>query len=204
MTATAAEYVALKPTDGSDDPWWACLLRRCRTAFDFVIMAMLAAIAVFIIFFLLVLLDEKNVAEFSMDLAAVDGLNGTVGRTVSPGFGLTVKVANPRTWQAWCSDGGEVVVSYAGVSLAWGRVPSFCVARKGTAELTAAASGRGVGLSDDLRRRFATEWSTSTASVVAEMKLFYDGNGWPCMYAYRGVSLIRRGLALQGKEAPDA
>lgn len=76
-----------------------------------------------------------------------------------------------------------LVVSYAGVSFAWGSVLDFCVARRGELELTAAVSGRGISLSDDLRRRFTTEGNMGTGRVVLEMKLFYDGNGWPGMYA---------------------
>lgn len=96
------------------------------------------------------------------------------------------------------------MVSYDGVSLAWERVPGFCVPKKGTVELTAAAAGKGVGLSEHSRRRFAAEWNAGTAQVVAEMKLYYNGNGWRGLYGYEGVSLLSRELALGGQEAPHA
>ncbi|OQU76883.1 hypothetical protein SORBI_3010G228200, partial [Sorghum bicolor] len=150
-----------------------------------------------------------SVAKFSVDIAAVERLNGTTvvgARTVSPGFSLTARVENPRVLTDWCSTGGQAVVSYAGVSLAWGPVPAFCVPKKGAAELTVAAAGRGVGLSDDLRRRFGAEWNMGMAQVAVEMKLFYDGNGcyWIGWRAYQGVSLVWRQLTLPGQGAPHA
>uniref|UniRef100_K3Y382 Uncharacterized protein n=1 Tax=Setaria italica TaxID=4555 RepID=K3Y382_SETIT len=146
-------------------------------------------------------IDDGKVARFSVDLAGFEGLNATVGRAVSPGFNLTAEVENPRALVPWCSVGGQAVVSYGGVSLAWAPVPGFCAPRKGAAELAVAAKGSGVGLSDDLRRRFVAEWNAGTARVVPGMKLFYDGNGWSGTCAYQGVSLVRRELALLGQGA---
>uniref|UniRef100_A0ACD5YQ53 Uncharacterized protein n=1 Tax=Avena sativa TaxID=4498 RepID=A0ACD5YQ53_AVESA len=121
--------------------------------------------------------DPNDLAEFSIDLAALEGLNGTaVGRTtVSPAFNLTVRVENPCL-QPWCFNGGEVLVSYAGVALAWGRVPVLCVPRSAAAELTVLPWGRDVGLSEDLLQRLLSEWPMGTAQVLVEMKIFHPIN----------------------------
>lgn len=206
MAAMAEDYVPLRepPIHDPGDPRW----RRSKSVLRYILLAMIWA---FIIRYIQVCFDERNVARFSVNLDAFGGMNTTTvaaGRTVSPWFILTVKAENTRAWQSWCCAGGELVVSYDGVSLAWERVPGFCMPRKGTVELTVAAAGKGVGLSDDSRRRFAAEWNTGTAQVVAEMKLFYNGNGWRGTYGYKGVSLVSRKLALlrgqDDQEAPHA
>ncbi|TVU35352.1 hypothetical protein EJB05_17238, partial [Eragrostis curvula] len=94
---------------------------------------------------------------------------------------------DPRHLQAWCLNGGEVVVSYAGVALAWGQVPGFCVPRKEVREFILLLWGRGVGLSEDLHRRLASELLTGTTQVLAEMKLSYDANHWTPSEAYNGT-----------------
>ncbi|XP_066369050.1 uncharacterized protein [Miscanthus floridulus] len=180
--------------------------RHCKRALKLICCAIAVAHAVFRV---LAKIDDNSVAKFSVDIASVEGLNGTTvvgARTVSPGFSLTARVENPRALTDWCSTGGQAVVSYAGVSLAWGPVPAFCVPKKGAAELTVAASGTGVGLSDDLRTRFGAEWNMGMALVEVEMKLFYDGNGcsWIGTSAYQGVSVVWRQLTLPGQGAPHA
>ncbi|GJM90410.1 hypothetical protein PR202_ga06687 [Eleusine coracana subsp. coracana] len=216
---------------GSDDPW-----RRCSiSALWYILNAMLW---VYMISYARAGFEQEKVARFSVNLDAFGGMNTTAatGCMVSPWFNLTAKVENPRARQAWCCAGGEVVVSYDGVSLAWGRVPGFCggidcssllclsncryrpflllwwgrvpdfcVLRKGELELTlaaVAAAGKGIGLSNDSRRRFAAKRNSGTAQVVAEMKLFYHGNGWwRDLYAYQGVSLLSRNLVLHNHDA---
>uniref|UniRef100_A0ACD5WWZ6 Uncharacterized protein n=1 Tax=Avena sativa TaxID=4498 RepID=A0ACD5WWZ6_AVESA len=135
--------------------------------------------------------DPNDLAEFSINLAALEGLNGTaVGRTtVSPAFNLTVRVENPCL-QPWCFNGGEVLVSYAGVALAWGPVPALCVRRSAAAELTVLPWGRDVGLSEDLRQRLLSEWPMGTAQVLVEMKIFHPIN-WmhSSKLSYIGTSL---------------
>ncbi|KAG2613672.1 hypothetical protein PVAP13_4KG409100 [Panicum virgatum] len=183
--------------DGMDHrPWWPRVRRLCRTARD---LLAAAAAAAFLIWVAQYFIDVRKVARFSVDLAGMEGLNATGGRTVSPAFVLTARVENPRALVPWCSAGGQAVVSYGGVSLAWGPVPAFCAPAKGSAELAVAAEGRGVGLSDGLRRALVAEWSAGTARAVVEMKLLYDGNGWSGTPAYEGVSLVRRQLTLPGQ-----
>ncbi|OEL33687.1 hypothetical protein BAE44_0005294 [Dichanthelium oligosanthes] len=201
MAGIADEFdVSLKkPIDSTEHHrWW----RRCKIARDVILMAVAAAFYIWLVQFFI---DDRKVARISVDLASFEGLNATVvgrTRTVSPGFSLAARVENPRALVLWCSVGGRAVVSYSGVSLAWGPVLGFCAPTKGATELAVAAEGRGVGLSDDLRERFVAEWSNGTARVVAEMKLLYDGNGWSGTLAYEGVSLVRRELELPGQGVP--
>ncbi|KAJ1254964.1 hypothetical protein BS78_K302100 [Paspalum vaginatum] len=108
-----------------------------------------------------------DVPEYTVGLAAFRGLNNaTLGRTVSPAFDLT----------AWCHNHGELVVSYAGVALAWGRVPALCVPRRSSASFTVVTWGKGVYLSDELRQRLTTEWRAGTAKAFVDMKLHYYPN----------------------------
>ncbi|CAO2183097.1 unnamed protein product [Urochloa humidicola] len=130
-----------------------------------------------------------EVATFSVEFVGFQGLNATLGNVVSPTFSLKVRVENPRDLQPWCSNGGKVVVSYSGVALAWGDVPGFCVQRKAMKDLVLLAWGKGVGLSEGLRRRLASELFAGTAQVLVEMKLFNDANDWSPSETYSGTSL---------------
>lgn len=125
-------------------------------------------------------LSSVNVAaQYTVHLAALEGLsNATVGHTVAPAFNITVRARNPNTYQAWCHNHGEAVVSYAGVALASGRVPGFCVQRRWAANFTvvALAPGKGVRLSDYLRGRLTSEWRAGAAKVLLEMELHYYPN----------------------------
>ncbi|TVU00057.1 hypothetical protein EJB05_54550, partial [Eragrostis curvula] len=204
MTVMEDDYAPLEPNDGSGEPRWARPLRNCKFPVSYILLAMM--LALLICCYIQASVDEYKVARFSVGVDAFGGLTTTNATTavVSPWFVLAAKVENPRAWQPWRCAGGEAVVSYGGVSLAWGRVPGFVAPGKGSVVVTAAAAGKGVGLSEGLRRRFAAELSNGTAKVVAEMKLFYDGNGLPGLYGYKGVSLVSREVALQGRQAPDA
>ncbi|KAJ1286832.1 hypothetical protein BS78_03G382200 [Paspalum vaginatum] len=122
-----------------------------------------------------------EVATFSVELAGFDGLNATtLGNIVSPAFSL----------KPWGSNGGKVVVTYSGLALAWGDVPGFTVQKKAATELALVPWGRGVGLSENLRRRLASELFAGTVQVMVEMKLFSDANDWgPTSSTYSGASL---------------
>jgi len=138
---------------------------------------------------LLVANDAKEATEFSMELAASEGLgNATAGGTLlSPAFGLKLRAKNARVLQPWCCDnGGEVVVSYSGAALAWGRVPPFCVERRAPTELTLVPWGRGVGLTEDVRQRLASELRVGTLQGTVGMKLFYDARDWSSPPSYWG------------------
>ncbi|TVT99058.1 hypothetical protein EJB05_55614, partial [Eragrostis curvula] len=123
-----------------------------------------------------------------MELAAFEGLNATIAgdTTVSAAFTLKMRVESPGVLLLWCSNGAEVVVSYAGVALAWGDLPGFCVERSGDMELTVKPWGRGVGLSEELRRRLDTEWRAGTAQMLVHVKLFYSRSLSPADDIYEG------------------
>ncbi|KQK22078.1 hypothetical protein BRADI_1g65020v3, partial [Brachypodium distachyon] len=116
--------------------------------------------------------DPNELAEFSVDLADVEGLVNA--RTVSPSFNLTVRVANPSAVHTLCLNGGEALVSYAGVGIARSHVvPALCVPRGAAAELTVVPWGWDVGLTEDVRRRLVSEWRVGAAEVSVEMKIFH-------------------------------
>ncbi|TVT99061.1 hypothetical protein EJB05_55618, partial [Eragrostis curvula] len=112
-----------KPADGLDDAWE----RRMQTV-RYVQGCIWAASLVVLMLVYVFGTGATEVASFSAQDARRD----------------------PRHLQAWCLNGGEVVASYAGVALAWGQVPGFCVPRKEVREFILLLWGRGV-----LVRRFA-------------------------------------------------
>lgn len=154
----------------------------------------------------------SNAAEkvkYTLDLAAVEGMDvaaaataGAGGSTViSPAFNLTLRVENPRTFRPWCLDRGDVVVSYSGVALAWGRVPGFCVRRRAMAELTVVPWGKDVRLSEDLRDLLVSELQQGTAKVSVEMKLHYYANfGMAAFAPSSGTTSISQELLLDSWE----
>ena len=159
-------------------------------------------------------LDAREATEFSVQLAGVqfqglDAAAATLGggaRTVvSSRFTLRVRAENSHTVvKPWCYGGGGAVVSYAGVAFAWGQVPRFCVERRRTpTELTVIAWGRGVGLSEDLRRRLASDWRMGAAQVEVEMKLFYEEKGSSTSEKNNGPVLQSFQLTLRHGEHHD-
>jgi hypothetical protein len=135
-------------------------------------------------------------AVFTAGLVSFSGLNATVGPTVSPAFTLKVHVENPSFVQPWCSNGGEVVVSYSGVALAWGHVPAFCVRRSSLLKLEVLTWGWEVGLSKDLRRHLGSQWRNGTAQISVEMRLFSpdrwtqtDAGGVESLYQFVPITI---------------
>ncbi|KAF0916693.1 hypothetical protein E2562_011544 [Oryza meyeriana var. granulata] len=145
-------------------------------------------------------------AEYTVDLAAVEGMDVaaavTAGRTVvSPAFNLTLRAKNPRTFWPWCFDRGDVVVSYSGVALAWGRVPGFCVQRRSTAKLTVVPWGKDVHLSEVLRERFVSQLQEGTAKFYVDMNLQYYANfGMAAFAPSVGTTSVLRELSLGGRD----
>ena len=182
----ADKEVAPEPTDFIVDPREEALL-RARNAITGV-----CFVAIFVVAFI-ALVGEPTTedAVFTMELAAFTGLNATVGPTVSPAFTLKVCVKNPSAVQRWCSDGGEVIVSYSDVALAWGQVPALCVRGGATSELAVLPWGWEVGLSEDLRRRLVSEWWTGTAQLSVDMRLFSPDCGSRYRSFYRFEHMLK-------------
>jgi hypothetical protein len=180
-----------EPIDVILDPREQVLL-RARNAITGVLF--LASLVVMIV--VLVSLPQTEDAVFTVGLVSFSGLNATVGPTVSPGFTLKLHVGNPSIVRPWCSNGGGVVVSYAGVALAWAHVPAFCVRRSSASELTVLPWGWEVGLSEDLRRRLLLEWRMGTSQISVEMRLFspeswtqLDDGGVESLYRFEPISI---------------
>jgi hypothetical protein len=73
---------------------------------------------------------------------------------------------------------GTVAVSYGGAVLAWGRAPEFCVAEGAQKRVRMVALGAGVGLSDELRGRMASERRSGSAEVDVDIVLESYMDGW--------------------------
>jgi len=169
---------APEPIFFSDDPTTRFLYKAHRVSMYTMMIAMLPVMALG-----LLTPTMDDVAEYTITdaAAAFEGPhnNATLGRhtmVASPAFDLTVRVENRQLFVGWCHNHGEVVVSYSGVALAWGRVPGFCLPRRSAANFTVVTWGERVYLSDDLRKRLATEWHAGTAKVNVDLKLHYYPN----------------------------
>uniref|UniRef100_A0A0D9V698 Late embryogenesis abundant protein LEA-2 subgroup domain-containing protein n=1 Tax=Leersia perrieri TaxID=77586 RepID=A0A0D9V698_9ORYZ len=110
---------------------------------------------------------------FSVRIAGYESINpGRPGAAVSPSFTVALRKMNGA-----CVDRAAVTVLYSGVALGWARVePRDCVAPRQEPlrrELEVVARGQGVGLSERLRRRMASEWRSSGAlELDVDVKMF--------------------------------
>ncbi|CAN6207785.1 unnamed protein product [Urochloa humidicola] len=122
--------------------------------------------------------------EFSVQLPAIKGLDTppllavTPGgpASISPAFNVTLHASNRRATRR-CYHNGEALVSYAGFTLATGRVPGFCVPGKGAREIGFTASADGVVLQEDVLDRMAQERRVGTARLHVEVRLFRRDDG---------------------------
>ncbi|CAL4947817.1 unnamed protein product [Urochloa decumbens] len=157
-----------EPIDCSRHPWEARVLTARLT---FLVVSTLSVFALGVV--LLVATEAKEATEFSMELSAFEGLNATASETV----------LSPAWLHSVSSYTSRIPVSFnlgAPTVARWWRAPT---------ELPLLAWGREVGLSDDVRRRLASELHGGTAQVTVGMKLFYDAKGWSSPESYRGTSL---------------
>ncbi|KAL6615924.1 hypothetical protein ACP70R_038194 [Stipagrostis hirtigluma subsp. patula] len=197
MAKTAVNYDAPDVACFSDDPEMWLLHKAHRL----ILYALIIAVTPMMTLPLLFMPYIDEVPSYTVDLAAFQGLmtNATLGhRAVSPAFNLTVHAENRLAFQGWCHNHGEVVVSYGGAALAWGRVPGFCLRRRSAANFTLVAWGKGVHLSDELRGRLTSEWRKGTGKVFVEMKLHYYPNYYVFLpsISYPGTLSISQELIL--------
>ncbi|CAO2183086.1 unnamed protein product [Urochloa humidicola] len=187
-------YDAPEPMCFSDDPLTRFLYKAHKVFLNTLMVVSMVPVVVFVFF----IPSIDDVPHYTVDLAAFQGLNNaTFGHTVSPSFDLTVHVENRQFIEAWCHNHGEVVISYSGVALAWGRVPGFCLHRRSAANFTVVTWGKKVHLSDDLRKRLTTEWHTGTAKVNVDMKLhYYPNNLFLPIMSHPGTLSISQELML--------
>ncbi|CAO1945738.1 unnamed protein product [Urochloa humidicola] len=193
------DFFARKPIAvRSRDPWEKSMLAARTVLASAALLSIVGLIMVSA-----VATHARAATEFTMEVSGFAGLNATTltlgdGTTVSPSFTLKVRVENRRVLQPWCYNGGEVLVSYSGVALAWGHAPRFCMQRRAPTEFTVLAWGREIGLSADLCRRLASDFNMGTTQVGIEMKVFHDDKGLSSSGTFNGPSLHSFQLMLRG------
>ncbi|CAL5038418.1 unnamed protein product [Urochloa decumbens] len=118
--------------------------------------------------------------EFSVQLPAIKGLDMPASAaaaapgsplSISPAFNVTLHASNRRATRR-CYHNGEALVSYAGFTLATGRVPGFCVPAKGAREIRFPASADGVGLPEHVLDRMAREGHAGAVELDVDVRLF--------------------------------
>ncbi|CAO2197878.1 unnamed protein product [Urochloa humidicola] len=182
------DFFARKPIAvRSQDPWEKSMLAARAVLASATLLSMVGLIMVSA-----VATHARAATEFSMEVSGFAGPNATAlgdCTTVSPSFTLKVRVENRRVLQPWCYYGGEVLVSYSGVALAWGHAPRFCMQRRAPTEFRVLAWGREIGLSEDLCRHLASDFNMGTTQVGVEMKVFHDDKGLSSSGSFNGPSL---------------
>ncbi|KAL6846649.1 hypothetical protein ACP4OV_024097 [Aristida adscensionis] len=115
--------------------------------------------------------DEKPTA-CSVELVGAGGLEPAA--PALPAVDLIVRVVNGHAAYYLTHDGGDVVVSYAGVPLARGRTPAFELAGKEAAALPVRAASAGAGVPEDLLRLMAEERRRGVAQVQVEVGVRWE------------------------------
>ncbi|CAL5049465.1 unnamed protein product [Urochloa decumbens] len=103
--------------------------------------------------------SQDEPARYSVELVGATGIVPAAlapGAAAPPAFQLLVRLDNGRIidMNGGC---GDVVVSYAGVPLARGRVPALSVGTKKVATVAVDATSGGVGIPEDLFRLMSEE-----------------------------------------------
>ncbi|KAL6616135.1 hypothetical protein ACP70R_038405 [Stipagrostis hirtigluma subsp. patula] len=99
--------------------------------------------------------------EYWVKVAGVEGLDRSTGAATAPAFNITLRVnydllGNHR-FGPLCGKGGSAVVAYAGVPLARGDFPEFCVPAGVVGSVPVVATSEGLGLPDELYERMETQ-----------------------------------------------
>jgi hypothetical protein len=106
----------------------------------------------------------------SVHLAGYDGIDpGGAARVVSPAFNITLRLNDT------CVDRADVAVMYSGVALGWARVdPQDCAKRRWAKDVEVVARGVGVGLSERLRHRMASDWRSGTLELDIDVTTYKE------------------------------
>ncbi|KAL6616137.1 hypothetical protein ACP70R_038407 [Stipagrostis hirtigluma subsp. patula] len=109
--------------------------------------------------------------SFAVDLTGYEGIDpARAGRLVSPAFNVTIRMNNT------CVDSADVAVMYSGVALGWARVePRDCEEGRWGKDVEVVARGGGVGLSQRLRDRMASDWRSGVLELDVDLKKYYAG-----------------------------
>ncbi|RLN12487.1 hypothetical protein C2845_PM09G21540 [Panicum miliaceum] len=114
-------------------------------------------------------------ARHSMELVGAKGIGPSLAPGAeSPAFKLLVHVDNGRIFGLRNCGGGQVWVSYAGVPLARGRPPAFCVETKKAATVAVDATSAGVGIPEDLLIQLMEEERRRSGVAQLEIDLWLD------------------------------
>ncbi|TVU34958.1 hypothetical protein EJB05_16817, partial [Eragrostis curvula] len=123
------------------NPWVECIGPALAIAF----------LPGFVLFIYGILHFNYETPDFWVKLSGVEGLDRSADAVTAPTFNVTVRVDNEwnNFWE-FCGKGGSVDVSYAGVPLAHGEFPEFCVPPGVVGSVPVVATSEGLGLPDDL------------------------------------------------------
>ncbi|CAM0883437.1 unnamed protein product [Alopecurus aequalis] len=108
--------------------------------------------------------------SISVHLTGYDGIDpGGAARVVSPAFNITLRLNDT------CVDRADVAVLYSGVALGWARVdPRDYVKRRWAKDVEVVARGAGVGLSQHLRDRMASDWRAGTMELDIDVTTYKE------------------------------
>uniref|UniRef100_A0ACD5YVN9 Uncharacterized protein n=1 Tax=Avena sativa TaxID=4498 RepID=A0ACD5YVN9_AVESA len=147
--------------------------------------------------------DEAKIPEYRVAVAGFSGLDPDRDlslATLDPTFDLTIRITEPRKYDAACFEHGHVAsVSYAGVALARGPVPEFCAKSENVTERgSVMAWGNGMVVPQFARERLAEELRRGDAAVdvalVAPPKY--------CKFCQQKVLLCTAALGRGGEPSP--
>ncbi|KAG8055244.1 hypothetical protein GUJ93_ZPchr0001g29783 [Zizania palustris] len=130
-------------------------------------------------------LHHHDFDAFSVRLSGHEGIEpASPAAVVSPVFRVTL-----RTMDGACVDRAVATVLYSGVALGWGRAaPLDCAARRRERDVVElVARGQGVGLSERLRGRMASEWRRSGALELDVDVRIFDEETYPIHVKYRYI-----------------
>ncbi|TVU34981.1 hypothetical protein EJB05_16840, partial [Eragrostis curvula] len=99
--------------------------------------------------------------EFWVKIQGVEGLDRSTDAATAPAFNVILRVnydlSVGHNWPQLCGKGGSVVVSYAGVPLAHGDLPEFCVPVGVAGSVRVVATSDGLGVPDELYERMESQ-----------------------------------------------
>ncbi|KAL6845233.1 hypothetical protein ACP4OV_024728 [Aristida adscensionis] len=144
--------------------------------------------------------------EFTATVTSAGGLDPADRAEAAPAFGVTLRATNHKLWQ-FCFEPGTVAVAYAGVPLARGDVPGYCVPGRSVATVRAVAggaAGEGLGIPRALHERMeAQRRRRERVAVTVRVRLHEDRRGvvphgvggWPPMLLWCDAMLDGRPTA---------
>jgi hypothetical protein len=143
--------------------------------------------------------DEAKIPEYRVAVAGFSGLDLTQP-TLDPTFGLTIRITEPRRYDAACFERGTAAsVSYAGVALARGPVPEFCAKSENVTEQgPVMAWGNAVAVPQFARDRLEEDLRRGDAAV--DVALVAPSRY--CEYCKQRVVLCTAVLGRSGEYSP--